>query len=51
MFLTSDQKIVRVHNLTGKKPVVSDFVTGSGSDLYDAIAFNASGSILYTTDR
>ena len=51
VFLSSDQKIVRVHNLTGKKPVVTTFITGSGSDLYDALAFNASGSILYVTDR
>jgi hypothetical protein len=51
VFLTSDQKIVRVHDLTGKKPLVTTFVTGAGSDLYDGIAFNASGSILYTTDR
>jgi hypothetical protein len=51
VFLSSDQKIVRVHNLTGKKPVVTTFVTGSGGDLFDALAFNASGSILYVTDR
>ena len=30
---------------------MTTFVTGSGGDLYDALAFNASGSILYATDR
>ena len=47
----TDTKIMKVHNLTGNKPVVTTFVSGASSDLYDGIAFNASGSILYTTDR
>src|SRR5579871_4832209 len=51
VFLTSDQKIVRVHGLTGKHPKVTTFVQGSGSDLFDALAFKPGGSILYTSDR
>lgn len=51
VFLTSDQKIVRVHGLTGKHPRVTTFVQGGGSDLFDAVAFKPGGAILYTTDR
>ena len=51
VFLTSDQKIVRVHGLTGKTPKTTTFVQGGSGDLFDAIAFKPGGSILYTTDR
>lgn len=51
VFLTSDQKIVRVHGLAGKTPKATTFVQGGGSDLFDGLAFKPDGSILYTTDR